>query len=287
MITVNGIYTIPHDEYHADPCPTPSLSSSVAKVLLRQSPAHAAMQHPKLNNNYVNAESSRFDLGTIAHALLLEDDSSRLITIEADDWRTKAAKEARDAARAEGKIPILVKQAAHLLKMVGTARDFLRGSELGDMTFQPEQTLAWQEAGTWCRARPDWLSDDHTLILDYKTTDDANPEAFIRQIARMMYDTQSEFYSRGLEAVTGRRPLFVFLAQEIESPYACSLVALSNSYMAISASKVERAIRTWRYCLKSGDWCAYSNKILYAEPEPWMLAQYERMEAFDSGEWTK
>ena len=92
MITVNGIYTIPHDVYHQDPCPTPSLSSSVAKVLLRQSPAHAAMQHPKLNNNYVNAESSRFDLGTIAHALLLEDDSSRLITIEADDWRTKAAK---------------------------------------------------------------------------------------------------------------------------------------------------------------------------------------------------
>ena len=145
MITVNGIYTIPHDVYHQDPCPTPSLSSSVAKVLLRQSPAHAAMQHPKLNNNYVNAESSRFDLGTIAHALLLEDDSSRLITIEADDWRTKAAKEARDAARAEGKIPILTKQAAHLLKMVGTARDFLRSSEVGDMTFLPEQTLAWQE----------------------------------------------------------------------------------------------------------------------------------------------
>ena len=287
MITVNGIYTIPHDEYHADPCPTPSLSSSVAKVLLRQSPAHAAMQHPKLNNNYVSAESSRFDLGTIAHALLLEDDSSRLITIEADDWRTKAAKEARDAARAEGKIPILVKQAAHLLKMVGAARAFMRSSEIGDMKFMPEQTLAWKEGDAWCRARPDWLSTDHTLILDYKTTDDANPEAFIRQIARMGYDTQAEFYSRGLEAVTGKRPLFVFLAQEIESPYACSLVALSNSYMAIAASKVARAIRTWSYCLKSGDWCAYSNKILYAEPESWMLAQHERMEAFDSGEWTK
>ena len=285
MITVNGIYTIPHDEYHRDPCETPSLSSSVAKVLLRQSPAHAAMQHPKLNNNYVNAESSRFDLGTIAHALLLEDDSSRLITIEADDWRTKAAKEARDAARAEGKIPILVKQAAHLLKMVGTARDFLRSSEVGDMTFKPEQTLAWQEAGTWCRARPDWLSDDHTIILDFKTCDDANPEAFIRQIARMGYDTQAEFYSRGLEAVTGKRPLFVFLAQEIESPYACSLVALSNSYMAIAASKVARAIRTWSYCLKSGDWCAYSNKILYAEPPSWAMAEHERTEAFEQGEW--
>ena len=285
MITVNGIYTIPHDEYHRDPCETPSLSSSVAKVLLRQSPAHAALQHPKLNNNYVNAESSRFDLGTIAHALLLEDDSSRLITIEADDWRTKAAKEARDAARAEGKIPILVKQAAHLLKMVGTARDFLRSSEVGDMTFKPEQTLAWQEAGTWCRARPDWLSDDHTIICDYKTTDDANPDAFIRQIGRMMYDTQAEFYSRGLEAVTGKRPLFVFLAQEIDPPYACSLIALSNAYLEIAHAKVERAIKTWGYCLKTGDWHSYTNRILYAEPPSWAMAEHERTEAFDKGEW--
>ena len=284
-ITAPGIYTVSHADYHADCCPTPSLSSSVAKVLLRQSPAHAAMQHPKLNNNYVNAESSRFDLGTIAHALLLEDDSSRLITIEADDWRTKAAKEARDAARAEGKIPILVKQAAHLLKMVGTARDFLRSSEVGDMTFKPEQTLAWQEGTTWCRARPDWLSTDRTLILDYKTTDDANPEAFIRQIGRMSYDLQSAFYLRGLEAVTGKRPLFVFLAQEIEPPYACSLIALSNAYLEIAHAKVERAIRTWGYCLKTGDWHSYTNRILYAEPPSWAMAEHERTEAFEQGEW--
>ena len=277
MITVNGIYTISHDEYHRDPCETPSLSSSVAKVLLRQSPAHAAMSHPKLNNNYVNVESSRFDLGTIAHALLLEDDSSRLITIEADDWRTKAAKEARDAARAEGKIPILVKQAAHLLKMVGTARDFLRSSEVGDMTFQPEQTLAWQEGTTWCRARPDWLSDDHTLILDYKTCDDANPEAAIRQIGRLGFDTQAAFYLRGLQAVSPRShpAIFAFLFQELEPPYACSLIALGNAYLEIANAKVDRAIKTWAYCLKSGDWHSYTNRILWAEPPSWEMAAHE------------
>jgi PDDEXK-like domain of unknown function (DUF3799) len=284
MITSPGIYTIPHAEYHADCCPTPSLSSSVAKVLLRQSPAHAAMMHPKLNPSYVNSESSRFDLGTICHALLLEDDSSRLVTIEADDWRTKAAKEARDAARAEGRIPILVKQAAHLLKMVGTARDFLRNSELGDFRFQAERTIAWQDNGIWCRARPDWLSDGRDLILDYKTCDDASPDSFIRQIGRMSYDLQAAFYLRGLQAV-GSSATFVFLAQEIEIPYACSLVALSNSYLELAAAKAERAVRTWSYCLKSGDWHGYTNKILYADPPSWAMAEHERAEAFESGEW--
>ena len=279
MITVNGIYTIPHDDYHADPCPTPSLSSSVAKVLLRQSPAHAAMQHPKLNNNYVNAESSRFDLGTIAHALLLEDDSSRLITIEADDWRTKAAKEARDAARAEGKIPILVKQAAHLLKMVGAARQFIASSEVGDFKFLPEQTLAWQEGNVWCRARPDWLAPGHDLILDFKTTEDASPEAAIRQIGRLGYDTQAAFYLRGLQSVDPQadRAVFCFLFQEIEPPYACSLIALSNAYLEIANAKVDRAIKTWGYCLKSGDWHSYTDRILYATPSAWEMAAHEAM----------
>ena len=160
MIDKPGIYTIRHDEYHADCCPTPSLSSSRGQGAAASVAGPCGIAAPEAEQQLRQRGVAGSTLGTIAHALLLEDDSSRLITIEADDWRTKAAKEARDEARAAGKIPILTKQAAHLLKMVGTARDFLRSSEVGDMTFQPEQTLAWQEGTTWCRARPDWLSAD-------------------------------------------------------------------------------------------------------------------------------
>jgi PDDEXK-like domain of unknown function (DUF3799) len=289
MITSPGIYQVSHADYHADCCPTPSLSSSVAKVLLRQSPAHAAMMHPKLNPSYVNGESSRFDLGTMAHALLLEDDSSRLVTIEADDWRTKAAKEARDAARAEGRIPILVKQAGELLRMVGAARDFLRNSEVGGIRFKAEQTIAWKEGQAWCRARPDWLSDDCDLILDYKTTDDASPDAAIRQIGRMGYDTQAAFYLRGLQTVRplDNQPVFAFLFQEIEPPFACSLIALSNAYLEIAEAKVERAIKTWGYCLKTGDWHSYTNRIMYADPAAWAMAEYEATFVSESEVWHK
>ena len=286
MITQPGIYQIPHDEYHRDPCPTPSLSSSLAKVLLKQSPAHAALMHPKLSPQYVNDESSRFDIGTMAHALLLENDNSRLVTIEADDWRTKAAKEARDEARANGKLPILVKQAASLLKMTGAARTFIKTSEIADFTFTAEQTLAWQEGPVWCRARPDWLSDGHDLILDYKTTDDASPDAAIRQVARMDYAMQAAFYTRGSQAL-GFATTFVFLFQEIEPPYACSLIALSNAYLEIARAKVDKAIRTWRYCVGQNHWPAYTDRILYAEPPAWALAEYEAQQVNASEEWHK
>ncbi len=49
--------------------------------------------------------------------------------------------------------------------------------------------------------------------------------------------------------------------------------------------KVERAIRTWGYCLKTGDWHSYTNRILYAEPPSWAMAEHERTEAFEQGEW--
>lgn len=286
MITSPGTYCIPEAEYHADPCPAPSLSSSLAKVLLRQSPLHAKMMHPKLSPNYVSPESSRFDLGTMAHAMLLEGDDSKLVVIEADDWRTKAAKEARDAARAEGKLPILQKQSADLFAMVQQARKFLKNSEVGGVTFDSELTIAWQDNGVWCRSKYDWISDRRDIVLDYKTTDDANPETFIRQIGRMGYDMQAAFYTRGAQAL-GFRPTFAFLAQEITPPYACSLIALSNTYMEIAAGKADIAIRTWAHCLKADSWPAYTDRILYAEPPAWEMAKFQAGLEDETGAWHK
>ena len=39
---------MPEADYHKDPSPTPSLSSSIAKLLVNESPYHAYRQHPRL-----------------------------------------------------------------------------------------------------------------------------------------------------------------------------------------------------------------------------------------------
>jgi hypothetical protein len=44
-----GIYLdVAANDYHADPCPAPSFTQSIAKVLLEKSPAHARLAHPRL-----------------------------------------------------------------------------------------------------------------------------------------------------------------------------------------------------------------------------------------------
>lgn len=279
-----GISNITAEDYHKDPAPQPSLSSSIAKILLEQSPRHAWLAHPRLNTNYVAEEDSRFDLGTAAHAMLLERDGSRIVWVDADDWRTKAARELRDSVRAEGKLPLLVKYNPALEAMVGEARRTIEASELGDIldTGMPEQTILWKEGDVYCRARLDLISSDRKVICDYKTTENARAEVFIRQIARLGYDLQAEFYVRALQAENcgdtelrhaSTAPVFVFLAQEITAPFACSLVGLSNAYREIGQSKVARALNLWRYCLSRNEWPGYEPVIHYAEPSAWQLAE--------------
>src|SRR5512135_3837265 len=101
-ITEPGIYDLPADVYHADPVPTGSLSSSGARLLLPPStPAHFrwAREHPR-------PSTPAMDFGRAAHRIVLgvgED----LVEVQADSWRTKAAQQAADEARAAGKTPLL------------------------------------------------------------------------------------------------------------------------------------------------------------------------------------
>ncbi len=263
--------------YHADPAPQPSLSCSIAQILINQSPRHAWLAHPKLNPNFVREEDSRMDLGSAAHAMILEKKSDGIVWIDAADWRTKAAQEQRDMARAAGKMPVLIKYHDVLQVMEIEARRTLEGSELGKIldTGLVEQTILWQDGDIWCRSRLDVISRDHSVILDYKSTADARPEAFIRQIGRMGYDLQAEFYTRAVTSHHKTPPEFVFLAQEITEPYACSIIGLSNAYKALGAAKVDRAMKLWSYCVSRNEWPAYSREIHYAEPSPWELAAEE------------
>lgn len=269
-------------EYHSDPCPHPSLSSSIARILCESSPAHARAAHPKLNPQVIDDEAEHFDIGTAAHSILLEGVNAVEI-IQADNYRTNVAKAARDAARANGKTPLLAKVWADVQAMVAATRAQLDAHVDGRAMFKdgsPEQTLIWNEDGVWCRARLDWLRAG--AIDDYKTTSTtANPEAVSRTLFSNGWDIQCAFYLRGLKAITreasvlsathgGEDAIFRFAVQETYAPYALSVVALGPDAMVLAEKKVLYAIELWRECLKSNKWPAYPNRTAYASLPTWV-----------------
>ena len=271
---------IPAQVYHADPCIVPSLSSSIAQVLLRESPYKAWFSHPRLNKGYSEDRADKFDLGTAAHAMLLEDNESAMAVVDADDWRTKAAQAQRDAARAAGKTPILAGHFQKVLEMVAAAKAFIPTSEIGSAwkAADSEVTAVIQESGTWLRCRFDRATKDRRVIMDYKTTEDASPETFSRQIPRMGYHLQDAFYrriARTLNGATVPEPIFAFLVQSVTPPYECSLAGCDPTLQEIADYEVGRAIQLWRDCIKADKWPSYGGRIHWTIPTIWQIKQHE------------
>lgn len=285
-----GIHTIAAAKYHADPAGKPSLTASIADVLVNQTPLHAWNAHPRLNPNFHREEKTAFDLGSIVHALILEGDSSRVEVIDAADWRKKDAQEQRDSARARGLIPILEKDWERVEEMTAAIRAQLgrRQDEIPLFSDgKPEQTLVWEERGVTCRSRLDWLRDDHLSIDDLKTTArTANPVDWNQNtLWNIGADIQVAFYLRGLKKVTGiRDAMFRYVIAEASPPYAISVLSPAPSMLELGKAKVERAIDMWRECVAKDEWPGYPDSVYHAEPPPyvemrWLEKDGERIAA--------
>jgi hypothetical protein len=237
--------------------------------LLFKSPAHAVANHPHFFKQE-DDNDPKYSIGSASHSLFLEG-IDKACVVDADDWRKKEAKEQREQAYIDGKIPLLTKQYEEVHDMVATANKALGESELATTIKdgEPERSHFWQESGIWLKTRPDWLNVD--IILDYKTSDSANPEDFGRKAVSLGYDVQESLYKRGFKALYGVEPVFVFMVQEIKFPYLCSFISLSPEFQAMGNAKVNQAIDLWRHCLRTEEWPGYPKRIAYVDAPPWSL----------------
>lgn len=278
-----GVHRIPEADYHRDPCITPSASSSILKVMDTESPRHAWTRHPRLNPDYEGENKAAFDLGTAAHALILGDDVG-IEVIDADSFRTKDAKEARDNAYAAGRVPILVEKMAEVRALAEAFKAQLASSELGNFleNTEPQVTLVWEEApGLLCRALLDWHPDNpHEAVFfgDLKsTTAGANPhgDGLWRRLNGTGADIQAAHYMRGLTALYGPNPRRRWIIPTIETtpPYALSLCEFSSSAMAQADYRLDHALARWKRCLDTGKWPGYPANVITVEPPPWIESQ--------------
>lgn len=287
MSLTEGIHQLGDAEYHSDPAPQPSLSSSIAKALIGQSPRHAWVAHPRLNPDHAPEESAIFDVGSAAHAVLLGKGAD-LVEIEAKDYKKKAAKTARDKARAAGHIPVLTAQMADVLAMSSAARVQLDAHEEAAGAFtdgQPEVTLIWREGDVWCRCRLDWLPRDRRFFDDYKTTTDASPDTVSRTTFGNGYDMQAAFYRRGIRKILAvPDPKFRFVVQEKAAPYALTVAALTPAALDMADRKVEAALDLWAWCLKRNEWPGYPGRTVYVDPPVWHERQWLEREERQSAD---
>lgn len=302
MIDKPGIFSaLPMGTYLADPCPAPSLSSSIAVKLLQDSPFHAWAHHARNPKCIPRKASKEMNLGTVAHALALEKSVADVVVIDPKDypsrpkrkgeagsiprgWTNVAIKEARGIAIEDGKTPLLPDEMQTCRNMVEALLEYVERSEIRGVFDhgESEVTAIAQEGPVWLRCRPDWITHDKSIIVHLKTTArSAKPERFARGLLPSMgYDLALAFYQRVIAGAVGGStvPRYCILVQEQTPPYCPSLVSLNPEYESIMVREIETAVTTWRECMRTNRWPAYPTRIHYAEPKPWQIAEVEERE---------
>lgn len=264
--------------YRADPCDLPSLTQSIAKILLDESPLHAWHAHPRLNPDYVHDDDRKYDVGNIAHKLMLGR-GKNIGVLEFDDWRTKAAKEQREAAAAEGKLAVLGKHYALATRMVEAAREQLdhRGLRHVFREGHGEVVITARDDDICLRQMIDWLTPDRLIFADYKTTDmSVAPHLLGRQMVTAGWPIQAAQGERLLDILdpdnAGRRK-FYFVVQETERPYALNVVEITEGTMTMGRKQLDMAVATWRRCFALDRWPSYPNEIVRPEYPGWHETQ--------------
>lgn len=263
-----GIYDgVPEDVYHA----SHALSSSGARKLLPPScPAKF-----KYDRDHGQAPKAVWDFGKAAHGLVLGC-GAPITRVDADNWMTKAAKEQRAAAYAEGRTPILEREWQQIVGMADAIRAHPIASALLDPDRgKPEQSAYWldDQYDVWRRARFDFLpeSDGGRLIVaDFKTCESAEPRACAKSAANYGYHQQEQFYIDGLRALGYAEDIaFVFLFQERTAPYLITPIQLDLEAQHVGRVLNDRALQVFAECEATDTWPAYEDGVALVSLPGW------------------
>ncbi len=270
--------------YHADPCPEPSLSQSIAKVLIDQSPLHAAYAHRRLVAEIdEGADEEKYDkakaIGNAAHALMLGRGKD-LGVGTFDDWRSKEARQFKTFTLAAGRIPIIEAHFEMAVAMKERARSQLAGHEEGNC-FQngaAEVALVWNEGPIWFRCLVDWLHDDLLTVDDFKTSAmSVAPHVLGTRAADAGWDIQAAMIERGLNVLDpqnkGKRK-YRFVAIEQEIPNALNVMVITEPWLVMGRKKLQHAVDIWTECMTQKQWPGYPPVAVRPEYPGWKESQW-------------
>lgn len=225
---------------------------------LRESPEKAkyAWEHPE-------PPTPALLFGQAVHKLLLEPDTfdDEFAVAPNIDRRTKDGKTAYNAfCESLGDRSVITPdqyQTALEMRNAAISAPFVAKLLQGEH----EKPMLWVDdlTGETCKIRIDVLntSTSTPIIVDYKTTEDASTDGFMRSALKYGYDFQSAMYSEGCEKNTGITPLFVFIAQEKKPPYSVNILQADELFIKHGYDIFRELLGIYHECRTSGNWYGY------------------------------
>lgn len=230
-------------------------SQSTAKVMLERSPLHAKAANAK-------KPTKAMDRGSVVHSLVLGR-GKKFVSLDFKDWRTNAAKDARESAAASGMIPMLASDLLEAEAIAASIRKQLAACDVA-LDGMSEVAMQWHEESkrgpVMCRGMLDHLRLADGVIYDLKISENAATSAFERTAANLGYDIQHAAYTSAVvalnPALVGRVQMY-FIVAEPEEPYAVNLLMPDGAFRELGARKWRRAVELWAQCCAENHWPGY------------------------------
>ena len=161
--------------------------------------------------------------------------------------------------KAKGKTFVSLDDLERLTIMKQRVLEHPAASTILNMSGVTEQSYQWKDSqtGEICKSRPDFHTDDGTLIVDLKTTSDASELGFQKSVHNFRYHVQAAFYLRSIEEAQQ----FVFIAVESKPPYLVAVYNASTDMINAGNRVADKNLATLAQCRKTGKWTGYSEEI--------------------------
>jgi hypothetical protein len=280
--------TLTNEEYHA----MDGISSSHFKVMER-SALHYWQAYVNPDREKKEATAAMLT-GTAWHTALFEPENFRKDFVEVPegiDRRTKEGKAFFAEIEASGKTPFKPDEYREILKMAELASKHPVMSMLlahENCIIENSIFITDEETSLTLKIRPDLAimpceQFPNGLILDGKTTQDAQPESFGRSSWDLQYHMQAAYYADVWQRFwkTESLPPFVFFAQEKSAPYATAMYSVTSKVMDYGRKLYKERLKTIHECKKTGVWPGYGNEIVSLNLPVWAE---KKVDEFTGGE---
>ncbi len=126
---------------------------------------------------------------------------------------------------------------------------------IGEAQF--ERSIFWtdKETGLQFKCRPDIWSNK--MIVDLKTTKDANPRMYVNSAYRYGYYLQCGMFFEACEAIGRPIEMFVHLTIEKEEPYVPAVFVMDEKAVEFGREQFNAYKRKIKECMENGKWPGY------------------------------
>jgi hypothetical protein len=120
-----------------------------------------------------------------------------------------------------------------------------------------------------CRSRIDFEAKAGALV-DLKSTRDASPGGFGREVARYGYHAQAAFYQDAYFAATGRRLPYVFVAVEAAQPHVAAVYRVNQRDIELGRAHYVDLMDRLHVCMRDNHWPGYGEGEMELELPAWL-----------------